>query len=341
MIETPAPRSSGPSLRELAGCGGCAAKAPPQMVAALTEMVSGATGDEVIAGLAPNDDAAVYRLDDQRALVATVDFFPPLVDDPADYGRIAAANAVSDIYAMGADVSFALAISGFPEVVSAEDVAAVNLAAAELLKECGGYCLGGHSIRCREPIFGLCVLGLVHPDEVWKKSGARAGDLLVLSKPIGTGVLLSEHSKTGVAVATHSMCTTNRSAATALKACARAPSAVTDVTGYGLLGHATEIAERSQKVLMIDAARVPLLPGAHQASLCGVRTSNQAALAAQFGEVIPDGLDTGLQRLLLDPQTSGGLLAAVDSADAEELERQGFAVIGEVRDGTQAQALVR
>lgn len=340
MTRASAQQSTSPSLRELAGCGGCAAKAPPQMVAALTEMVGGATGDEVIAGLAPSDDAAVYRLDENRALVATVDFFPPLVDDAADYGRIAAANAVSDVYAMGAEVTFALAISGFPRQVSAEVVATVNLAAADVLRDCGGYCLGGHSIRCREPVFGLCVVGQVHPDQVWQKSGAQAGHVLVLSKPIGTGVLLSEHTKDGVAVATDSMCRTNREAAVALKACASTPSAVTDVTGYGLLGHAAEIAERSQKTLMIDAGRVPLLPGAHQASLRSGGTSNEFALAAQFGDAMPSGLDSGLRQLLLDPQTSGGLLAAVEPADADQLESQGFTVIGEVHDGPVARALV-
>ena len=330
-----------PSLRERAACGGCAAKAPPQLVAAVTDVVAGITGDEVIAGLDPFDDAAVYRLDDERALVATVDFFPPLLNDPADYGRVAAANAVSDVYAMGADVTFALAISGFPEDIDTDDVAAINLAAAKVVRECGGYCLGGHSIRCREPIFGLCVLGFVHPAKVWRKSGAVVGDVLVLSKPLGTGVLLSEHSAQGVAAATHSMCLTNQDAAAALKACGRPPSAVTDVTGYGLLGHASEVAERSQVALVIDSDRVPLLPGAIDASLRGAGTGNDAVLVARFSGELPADLEAGLRRLLFDPQTSGGLLAAVDPADADALADCGFVAVGEVNAGPAAKVVVR
>ena len=318
-------RRQSPSLRELASCGGCAAKAPPQLVSLVTDLVAGMTGDDVIAGLSPFDDAAVYKLDDERALVATVDFFPPLLDEPSDYGRVAAANAVSDIYAMGADVTFALAISGFPDDIGTDDIAAINLAAAEIVRDSGGHCLGGHSIRCREPIFGLCVIGFVHPGRVWRKSGANAGDVLMLSKPIGTGVLLSEHSPGGVATATHSMSATNRHAAAALKACSRAPSAVTDVTGYGLLGHASEVAERSQVAMVIDAARVPLLPGARDASLRGVGTGNDAALAARFAGELPSDLEDELRRLLFDPQTSGGLLAAVDPSDVAALAGQGFA----------------
>ena len=334
-------KAAAPTLRELASCGGCAAKAPPELVTALTDLVAEATGDEVIAGLAPYDDAAVYQLDDERALVATVDFFPPLLDDPSDYGRIAAANAVSDIYAMGGEVTFALAISGFPEEVSAEDVAAVNRAAADVVRECGGFCLGGHSIRCREPIFGLCVVGTVHPGEVWQKSGAQVGDILVLSKPIGTGVLLSEHSAAGVKTATETMCETNRRAAAALKACLRPPSAVTDVTGYGLLGHATEIAERSKKVLAIDAGSVPMLPGARRASLRGIGTSNEAALSARFGVERLAEIEVGVRRLLVDPQTSGGLLAAVTPKAVVDLEDHGFVAIGEVQKGSSGRVVIR
>ena len=188
-------------LRTLAACGGCAAKADAGLVTLLTSLVADVTGDnpDVLAGLAPCDDAAVYQLDAERALVATVDFFPPLVDDPEDYGAIAAANAVSDIYAMGGEVAFALVVCGFPARVPESIVAAATTAAAEVVGGCGGQVLGGHSIRCAEPVFGLCVLGFVHPNRLWRKSGARPGDVLVLSKPVGTGVLLSEHSPQGVA----------------------------------------------------------------------------------------------------------------------------------------------
>jgi hypothetical protein len=164
-------------LRSLAGCGGCAAKAPQELVALLASVAAAASGKDaaVLAGLAPADDAAVYALDSTRALVATVDFFPPLVDDPTDYGTIAAANAVSDIYAMGGSVAFALVVSGFPGAVPTSVIAEVNRAAAAVVANCGGSVLGGHSIHCAEPVFGLCVLGFVHPERVCvAKSGGAA-----------------------------------------------------------------------------------------------------------------------------------------------------------------------
>ena len=317
-------------LRSLANSGGCAAKADPALVALLTAMAAGAGRDDpaVLAGLRPFDDAAVYQLDSERALVATVDFFPPLVDDPADYGAVAAANAISDIYAMGAELAFALAISGFPAQVPEPVVAAATRAAAKVVKECGGQLLGGHSIRCQEPIFGLCALGFVHPERVWRKSGARPGDVLVLSKPLGIGMLLAEDSHSSVATAVSAMRETNRRAAAALSAIE--PHAVTDVTGYGLIGHGLEMAQRSNLRLVVRADTVPLLPGALAAAEHGVRTSADGRIRTQCaGHVdLSPRLSEALAALLYDPQTSGGLLAAVDAAHVEELERQGFARLG-------------
>jgi selenide,water dikinase len=322
-------------LRTLAACGGCAAKADPGLVTLLTSLIAAATPDrpEVLAGLAPWDDAAVYQLDAERSLVATVDFFPPLVDDPEDYGAIAAANAVSDVYAMGGEVAFALVLSGFPSQVPQQVIAAATTAAAGVVSGCGGQVLGGHSIRCAEPVFGLCVLGFAHPDRIWRKSGARPGDVLVLSKPLGTGVLLSQHTQEGVAAAVASMRRTNRDAAATLGAAL--PNAVTDITGYGLLGHAFEVAQSSRVSLEICAGNVPLLPGALGAAASGARTSahdsNCAAIANAL--TIAPRVSQAHRALLCDPQTSGGLLAAVHPDRATALVERGFLVIGSVASG--------
>lgn len=321
-------------LRALAGCGGCAAKAPPELVAMLAGFAARASGQDpdVIVGLAPFDDAAVYAIDSERALIATVDFFPPLVDAPRDYGAIAAANAVSDVYAMGGEVAFALAVSGFPAEVPPEVVTAVAAGAIEMLAECGGRLLGGHSVRCAEPVFGLAVLGFVHPGRIWRKSGARAGDVLMLSKSVGTGVLLSSGEPAAIATATTTMRRTNRAAVQALRALEQGPHAVTDVSGYGVLGHALEMAERSGVGVRIDAAAVPCLPGAIDAAARGVRTSahrhavERSSPRARFAT----GLDETLCVLLQDPQTSGGLLAAVAPGDVAPLRSAGYVSVGEV-----------
>lgn len=326
-------------LRALAGCGGCAAKAPPEVVALLAGIAAagGAADSAVLVGLTPADDAAVYAIDADRALVATVDFFPPLVDDPGDYGAVAAANAVSDVYAMGGTVAFALSVCGFPAIVPQEVIAAVNRSAAAVVGACGGSVIGGHSVRCQEPVFGLCVLGFVHPRRIWTKAGAQPGDVLLLSKPIGTGILLSSRLPAAERVAVASMRLTNQSAAAALQALAGVPHAVTDVSGYGLLGHAQEMAVQSQMLLHIEAASVPLLHGAAEAAAAGVRTSAHRRDATASGRagapVFAEGICASLRALLRDPQTSGGLLASVAPDAVAQLEASGFTRIGEVRAG--------
>jgi selenide,water dikinase len=331
----PGARNDDARLRSLAACGGCAAKAEPGLVAMLTAMLGSLPNRDssVLAGLSPPDDAAVYRLDDERALVASVDFFPPLADDPADYGRIAAANAVSDIYAMGGELAFALTICGFPSHVAAKHIRAANEAAAQIVSACGGQVLGGHSIRCEEPVLGLSVIGFVHPDRVWLKSGARDGDVLMLSKAIGTGVLLASGSQSAGATAIASMSLTNRDAASALKRCRRPPGAVTDITGYGLVGHASEIADCSGVGLAIDVGSVPLLDGALDLARAGVMTSVTTRLEAAHTVTVPGDIDSARRQLMFDPQTSGGLLASVDRSDADALLDAGFTPIGRV-DGS-------
>lgn len=318
-------------LRALSGSGGCAAKAPPDLVSRLVETVAatGLTNVQELVGLDPADDAVVYPLADDRALVATVDFFPPLVDDPDDYGTIAAANAVSDIYAMGGEVVIALTVCGFPAVVPDSVVAEVNRAAAALVASCGGAILGGHSIRCAEPVFGLCVIGFLHPGKIWRKSGAQDGDVLMLSKQLGTGLLLSSRSEVHLPAALRVMRATNRAAAEALRSQGHQPHAVTDITGYGLLGHAGEMARQSGVDLVVDTSLLPVLPGALEAAAAGVRTSAHRYLKVGMNEV-----DPAVLAILQDPQTSGGLLAAVPRESVAALEAAGFKRIGAVRAGS-------
>src|SRR3954447_16632111 len=251
-------------LTEWTSCGGCAAKWGGSPLSGLVRQLASPEGGDgaLLIGLAPFDDAAVYRLSDDVAVVATTDFFPPLVDDPADFGAIAAANACSDVFAMGGRVAFALNIAAFPERLPIEAVSAILAAAAAVVAEAGGVIAGGHTIRSEEPIFGLAVQGFVHPERVWTKGGARPGDVLVLSKPIGTGIVLAGGGDADKAAAITRMRLLNRAAAEALAAGDEPPHAVTDVTGFGLAGHAWEMADRSRTTLSIDTSLVPLYDGA-------------------------------------------------------------------------------
>ena len=320
-------------LTEWTTCGGCAAKWGASLLAGLVDGLGPASPDAaMLVGLAPFDDAAVYRLTDDLALVSTTDFFPPLVDDPGDFGAIAAANACSDVFAMGARVTLALNISAFPEHLPVPAIQAILAAAAATVSAAGGTIAGGHTIRSEEPIFGLAVQGLVHPDRIWRKSGARAGDVLVLSKPLGTGIVLAGGSDGDKAAATAGMRKLNRAAAEALAE--EDPHAVTDVTGFGLLGHGWEMAERSGAALRFDAERLPLYPGARRAAEAGTRTGGDARNRAHLeGRVTIAGAPPAVEAIAYDPQTSGGLLAAVSPIAASRLESAGFTVIGEVREG--------
>jgi selenide,water dikinase len=327
-------------LTEWTTCGGCAAKWGAAPLAGLLRELSSGPQADLLVGLAPFDDAAVFRLSDDVALVSTTDFFPPLVDDPADFGAIAAANACSDVFAMGGRVVLALNISAFPERLPASVVAAILGAASEVVRAAGGIVAGGHTIRSEEPIFGLAVQGLVHPDRIWTKGGARPGDRLVLSKPVGTGIVLAGGSAEQKAAAVTRMRALNLEAAEALAA-GPPPHGVTDVTGFGLAGHAWEMAERSGAVLRLWGDSLPRYPGATEAAAAGVRTGGDARNRAHLeGHVLVDGVDAATEALCFDPQTSGGLLAAVDAADAAPLIASGFAVVGEVRAGPPAVELV-
>jgi selenide,water dikinase len=320
-------------LTEWTTCGGCAAKWGAAPLSQLVrELVDDADAD-LLVGLAPFDDAAVYRVSDDLAIVSTTDFFPPLVDDPGDFGAIAAANACSDVFAMGGRVVLALNISAFPETLPAEAIAAILTSAAAVVREAGGSVAGGHTIRSAEPIFGLAVQGVVHPDRILTKGGARAGDALVLSKPIGTGIVLAGGSPEDREAAIAVMRELNRGASEALQALGPATHAVTDVTGFGLAGHGWEMAERGGVALHVDVDRVPWYPGAAATAERGVRTGGDCRNREHLSGRVVSHAPTALDALCFDPQTSGGLLAAIDPGSTVAAEEAGFTVVGTVEPG--------
>jgi selenide,water dikinase len=286
------------------------------------------TDDRVLVDFRTADDAGVYRWEGGPALVQTVDFFTPIVDDPYVYGQIAAANAVSDIYAMGGRPITALAIAGFPkDDLDTDTIRAIFKGGFDKLREAGVALLGGHTVQDREIKFGYAVTGAIDPARVFTNAGARAGDVLLLTKPIGTGVIgtaikferINAHD---AASAIESMQTLNRAAADVLReAPAGAVHACTDITGFGLLGHATEMARASGVTIAIDATRVPVFDGVLAMALTnrsGGMQSNQEHFGA--GVRFVEGVDPARQALLFDPQTSGGLLIAVAGTAAASIE---------------------
>ncbi|MDA8265910.1 MAG: selenide, water dikinase SelD [Actinomycetota bacterium] len=322
-------------LTKWTSCGGCAAKWGGAPLAELMRQLGTAeTSPELLVGLASSDDAAVYRLSDDVALVSTTDFFPPLVDDPADFGAVAAANACSDVFAMGGKVVLALNISAFPDDMEVAVIATILRAAAEVVAQAGGVVAGGHTIRCDEPVFGLAVQGLVHPDRIFRKSGARPGDVLVLSKPLGTGIVLAGGTAADKAEAVLGMRQLNRTSSEVLAALGSAVHAVTDVTGFGLLGHGWEMAERSSAVLAFEGAALPTYPGALAAARAGTRTGGDARNRAFLRGRVSSSATAEIEALAFDPQTSGGLLAAVAPGVLAELQGAGFHRVGAVVAGS-------
>lgn len=272
------------------------------------------------------DDAAVLRIDDETAVVATLDFFAPVVDDAWTYGAIAAANAMSDVFAMGGEVVLALNVAAFPEDLPAKVVTEILRGGAEKVREAGGVIAGGHTVWDAEPKYGLSVLGLAHPGRLFRKNRLRAGDLLYLTKPLGTGAILSA-AKSGrggerwVPGAVESMLRLNRHAAHLAREAGVV--AATDVTGFGLLGHLWEMVERSAGVAaVVEAAALPLLPGAAEVSAAGVHTGGEGRNREWVGTNLVAAPGVAPERLALafDPQTSGGLLIAVPEEAAAALE---------------------
>ncbi|MFT4911883.1 MAG: selenide,water dikinase [Brevundimonas sp.] len=341
-MSTPEPR-----LTSLAHGGGCGCKLAPAVLRdILAGMPQAAVFANLMVGTETSDDAAVWRLNDQQALVATTDFFMPVVDDPFDFGRIAATNALSDVYAMGATPIFALALVGMPvATLSTETIGKILAGGASVCAAAGIPVAGGHSIDSVEPIYGLVALGLVHPDQVLTNRGARAGDVLILTKGLGVGILSAAFkqevlSDAGYAVLIGS--TTRLNTPGAKLAGMAGVHAVTDVTGFGLLGHGLEMARGSGLTVEIEAAAAPLLDGVEALARDGMRTGASGRNWASYGEgvVLPEGFDAWRRDLLTDPQTSGGLLIAVaaDRAGAvlDLMRADGFeraAVVGRVVEG--------
>jgi selenide, water dikinase len=313
-------------LTDLASCGGCAAK---YSAARLEELLRGfvpVDSEDLLVGLAPADDAAVYRLDDERALIFTLDFFPPVVDDPADYGAIAATNALNDVFAMGGSPLLALSIAAFPESLPIEMLGAIFAAADERVRAAGGLLAGGHTIRDEEPKYGLAVLGTVHPDGIWPKNGARPGDALFVTKPLGTGLIMTGYKGGDAGTqqldrAVRWMRTLNKDAAEALRPLE--PNAVTDVTGFGLFGHVHETAERSGVRIRLESERFPAIDGALDLARSGVRTSGDPRNREFAGPHLEiDGIPESLEALGFDPQTAGGLLVSLPAERGATLEAE-------------------
>ncbi len=333
---------AGPRLTSMAAGGGCACKVPAADLADLLQGLPAVTDPRVLAGTSGFDDGAVVSLTDDLALVQTVDFFTPLVDDPHDFGRIAATNAISDVYAMGGEPLCALAIAGFPRELDLDTVRAVFAGGVAAAAAAGIAIVGGHTIIDPEPKYGLVVSGTVRPDAIWRNAGGRAGDVLVLTKALGTGVVANALRADAVpadvlAAAVTSMTTLNREGARALRA-AGEPHAVTDVTGFGLVGHLHELAEASGLAAQLRLRDLPILPGVLRLARAGhvpggSRRNREAADAyATFSE----GHDALLAAIACDAQTSGGLLAAV----APGAVPAGATVIGRLVDGRAGHVLV-
>jgi selenide,water dikinase len=304
-------------LTELTDCGGCAAKLGDELLAdALAGLGAEAAPGELLAGLNPPDDAAVYRMSDELAIIGTLDFFPPLVDDPRTFGEIAAANALSDVFAMGGRVLFALSIAAFPEELPREVMTEIFAGASSKVREAGGSLAGGHTIRDPEPKYGLAVVGAVHPDKLLRKGGARPGDVLILTKRLGTGILVSgsrqgRTSPADIAGAVDEMRTLNRTASQVLVDVG--VRTATDITGFGLLGHGLEMARASGTRFVFEASALPALPGALALAATGVETGgathNRRFVAGSLD--VGPGVSPELVTLAHDPQTSGGLLASI------------------------------
>lgn len=348
MATTNAPPAERSQLRltQLSHGTGCACKLGPSELTQVLRNLIPYEDDNVLVDASTADDAAVYRIADDRALVATVDFFTPIVDDPYDFGRIAAANALSDVYAMGARPLFALNLVAFPrDLLGSGTLEEILRGGGEIALQAGVAIIGGHSIEDREPKYGLCVLGEVHPDRVVRNSGAQPGDALLLTKPIGTGVIATAikagaASANAVAQATASMIALNRAAAEVMLRVG--VSAATDVTGFGLLGHLSSLLRASGASARVYARRVPLLPDAWELAERGhlpggsKRNRNDLAQLVQWDDGVPEPL----RLLLCDAQTSGGLLIATPRDHADRLLHAlhaagtpAAALIGDVRAG--------
>ncbi|MDO8449262.1 MAG: selenide, water dikinase SelD [Rhodoferax sp.] len=343
-----------PRLTSLSHGGGCGCKIAPGV---LSEILKGITAmpmpKELMVGIETADDAAVYKLNDEQALIATTDFFMPIVDDPFDFGRIAATNAISDVYAMGGKPILALALVGMPiNVLSTATIARILEGGASVCREAGIPIAGGHTIDSVEPIYGLVALGLVHPSRVKRNADAQVGDRLILGKPLGVGILSAALKKEKLDAAGYAQMiavTTKLNTPGPELAALAGVHALTDITGFGLAGHALELARGANCTVQLDWARVPLLNGVRALALQGMVTGASGRNWAGYGHDIglPAGFADVDQALLSDPQTSGGLLVscAPDAVDAVMaiFKQHGFdaaAEIGEITARTDGPKLL-
>ncbi|MBU4520560.1 MAG: selenide, water dikinase SelD [Gammaproteobacteria bacterium] len=338
-----------PRLTSLSHGGGCGCKIAPGV---LSEILKGTAAmpmpKELLVGIETADDAAVYQLNDQQALIATTDFFMPIVDDPYEFGRIAATNAISDVYAMGGTPIMALALVGMPiSVLSTETIGKILQGGQDVCRAAGIPIAGGHTIDSVEPIYGLVAMGLVHPKRVKRNADAKSGDRLILGKPIGVGVLSAALKKDALPAEGYAQMIANTTKLnTPGPDLARLDGvhALTDITGFGLAGHVLEMARGSNTTVKIDMARVPLITGVRELAAQGMLTGASGRNWAAYGHEVRlgAGLQPVDQALLSDPQTSGGLLVAcAPEAVAEVLaifERHGFAAAAEVGEIIAAEA---
>lgn len=324
----------------------------PEALAQVLRPLATFSHPDLIVGLQTSDDAAVFRLRPDLAIIQTLDFFSPIVDDPYSFGRIACANSLSDVYAMGGDVLLGLNIAEFPDDLPATILSEILRGGADAMREAGGIIAGGHTVIAAEPRYGLSVTGTIHPDAILTKDGAKPGDQLFLTKPLGTGILTTalKHgrlSDAGLAAAVRAMEMLNRSASIVARAVGA--TACTDVTGFGLLGHAQEVASKSNVRLTIDAASVPLLPLALDLAAEGEQPGGLGRNSAYYlanGVRPASNIDPTTLAVLFDPQTSGGLLFSVPAERARDVvgaaNAQAIDVwrIGEVHEGSGVDVIV-
>jgi selenide,water dikinase len=327
--------------------GGCGCKIAPGVLAEILKKSHGfPVPKELLVGIETADDAAVYKLNDEQALIATTDFFMPIVDDPFDFGRIAATNAISDVYAMGGTPIMALALVGMPiNQLPVEVIGKIIQGGESICAEAGIPIAGGHTIDSVEPIYGLVVMGLVHPSKVKRNADAKAGDKLILGKPLGVGILSAALKKNALDDAGYAAMIENTTKLNKPgKALSDLPGvhALTDVTGFGLLGHALELARGASLGVRIDIGQVPFLPRVRELAESGYITGASGRNWAGYGEQVrlAEGIAPAQQALLTDPQTSGGLLVSCAPEAVDEVlalfRREGFAsaaVIGDMVDG--------
>src|SRR6266571_2064587 len=339
-------------LTSLASCAGCAAKMGPGALSqVLHPLKQHSEPANLLVGLHAIDDAAVYQVNEQQAIISTADFFPPIVDDPYAFGTIAAANAMSDVYAMGGQVLMTINLLAWPDNLEPELLSEILRGGMDTVAQADATIAGGHTVIDKEPKYGLSVTGIVHPEHILTKGGAQPGDLLILSKPLGTGLITTAHKRQEVAesdlhAAITSMMQLNLKASQALLEAGASVHAVTDITGFGLLGHAWEMAAQSLAGMRFEFDALPFLPNARhyaeQGHITGGAYRNANYLAPHVR--IDERLDKIDRELLWDPQTSGGLFAAIDPACWPALAALApevrFWRIGEVTERAQDETMV-